>query len=229
MQRLIAPALVHAFTASGVVCALLATLAVIQGRLDAMFLWLGLAFIIDGIDGTFARATRVSERLPRFSGEVLDLVIDYLTYVFIPVLALLLASRLPSGWLGLLLAAAILMSSLYHFSDTHSKDADYHFVGFPAVWNIVAFYVFALDLSQAATAVITLLCVGMTFVPWPWAHPMRVTELRLPTLVVTGIWALLAFWATARGLPAPGWAKAVLVAIAAYGVGLSLWWRWRAR
>ncbi len=232
MQRIrfpLAAGLVHAFTASGSVCALLATLAVWQGRIDTMFLWLGLAFIIDGFDGTFARAARVGDRLPRFSGEVLDLVVDYLTYVFVPALALLAANRLLAGWPALALASAVLLSSLYHFSDTGSKDDDYHFVGFPAVWNIVAFYVFALDLSQAVASLLVVLCAGLTFVPWAWVHPLRVTELRPLTLLVTGVWALAAFWATLRGLPAGGPGKAALLAGAVYVVGLSLWWRFRSR
>ena len=98
-----------------------------------------------------ARKAKVQLWLPRFSGDRLDLVIDYLTYVFVPALALLQAGFLQGAW-GLVLAALILLSSLFHFSDTESKADDYSFVGFPAIWNLVAFYVFAFALPPTAAA-----------------------------------------------------------------------------
>lgn len=224
-----AAALVHLFTALGAVCALCAAMAFIDGRAETAFLWLGAAFVIDGIDGTFARMVKVSERLPRFSGETLDLVVDYVTYVFVPALALLHAGRLGQGPMALLLASAVLLSSLYHFADSGSKDSDYHFVGFPALWNVVAFYVYALGLPVPATAGLVLACAGLTFVPWPWVHPLRVAEARPLTLAVTVMWSIAAFVATWRGLPATGLVAWGLIAGAAYGIGLSLWWRWRSR
>jgi phosphatidylcholine synthase len=104
-------ALVHIFTALGVVCALMATRAVLAGAWEEVFAWLGLALLIDGIDGTLARLADVTARLPRFSGERLDLVIDYLTYVLVPALALLQAGYL-QGAAGVVLACLMLMSLL---------------------------------------------------------------------------------------------------------------------
>src|SRR5262245_35152774 len=127
---LAAAALVHAFTALGAVCGLLATYAVASGASEAAFAWLGLALFIDGVDGTLARKAQVRERLPRFSGERLDLVIDYVTYVFVPALMLLQGGFL-TGASGLVLASLILLSSLFHFSDEESKAADHSFIGFP--------------------------------------------------------------------------------------------------
>lgn len=219
-----AAALVHVFTALGAICGLLATLAFIAGKGETGFLWLGVALVIDGIDGTFARAARVGERLPRFSGETLDLVVDYLTYVFVPALALVLSGRLGPGAAAQVAAAAILLSSLYHFADEGSKDADFHFVGFPAVWNIVAFYVFALGLSVPVTLGLVALCTALTFVPSPWVHPLRVAEARPLTIAVTLLWGSAALLATWRGFPAAPPLAGVLLACAAYGVGLSAWW-----
>src|SRR5262249_10494776 len=119
---------VHLFTALGAVCGLMAALAAFDGAWERMFVWLGVALIIDGIDGTFARMANVEERLPRFSGERLDLVVDYVTYVFVPALALLRAGYL-TGTSGIIVAALILLSSLYHFSDLASKGEDYSFIG----------------------------------------------------------------------------------------------------
>jgi phosphatidylcholine synthase len=113
------------------------------------------------------------------------------------------------------------MSSLFHFSDEHSKAADHSFVGFPAIWNVVAFYVFALGLSVAATSILVLVLVALTFVPMKWVHPMRVKAFRVPTLAATAIWVLAAAWATWSGLPAKGWAWWSLVLVALYSFALT--------
>jgi phosphatidylcholine synthase len=214
-------ALVHLFTALGVVCALFAMRAVLAGAWEQAFAWLGVALLIDGIDGTFARMANVAERLPRFSGERLDLVIDYVTYVFVPALALLQAGFL-QGAFGLLLASMILLSSLFHFSDTQSKTDDYSFVGFPAIWNVVAFYVFAFQMPPWLTALFVLVCVGLTFVPWPWAHPLRTPALWPMTSAVTVLWCLAAFATTWSGFPATPTMKTIFLAAAAYGAVLAL-------
>jgi phosphatidylcholine synthase len=217
----LAAAGVHLFTALGAVCGLLAALAAFDGAWERMFAWLGLALFIDGIDGSFARLTKVDERLPRFSGERLDLVIDYVTYVFVPALALVRAGFLP-GTLGLALVAAILLSSLFHFSDLASKGDDYSFIGFPAVWNLVAFYLFALAMPQWGTYAIVAACVVLTFVPMRWVHPLRVERLRLVTLVVTFAWSLAAVATVWQGFPARGLNLIVLVGTALYLVALAL-------
>jgi phosphatidylcholine synthase len=215
-------ALVHLFTALGIVCGLLATRAVLAGAWEQAFAWLGLALIVDGVDGTLARIAKVQRHLPRFSGDRLDLVIDYVTYVFVPVLALLQAGFL-SGGFGLLLASLILLSSLFHFADTQSKAEDHSFVGFPAIWNAVAFYVFVFALSQAATAAVVLACVVLTFVPLKWAHPMRTPLLWPVTVLLMLLWLLAALLTLWSGFPAGAWAKGVLLLAAAYAVGLTVY------
>ena len=214
-------ALVHVFTALGAVCGLAATRAVLAGAWEEVFVWLGIALVIDGIDGTFARMARVTERLPRFSGERLDLVVDYVTYVFVPALALLQAGYLP-GWFGVVLASLILLSSLFHFSDTESKTEDHCFVGFPAIWNIVAFYVFAFHMPPWLAGAVVLICVVFTFVPMAWAHPMRTPMLWPATLGLSAVWSLAAIVTLWSGFPA-GWAaQLALAVVAAYGIGLAL-------
>ncbi|HYI05920.1 MAG TPA: phosphatidylcholine synthase [Reyranella sp.] len=217
----LAAASVHLFTALGAVCGLLAALAAFDGAWERMFAWLGLALIIDGIDGTFARMAHVEERLPRFSGERLDLVVDYVTYVFVPALALLRAGYL-TGTAGLVIAALILLSSLYHFSDLASKGEDYSFIGFPAVWNIVAFYVFALSPPAWLTYAILIACVVLTFVPMHWVHPMRVKRLQGITLGTTVAWSIAAIAAVWHGFPPPLWTQVILVIAAFYVCGLTL-------
>jgi len=217
----IAAALVHIFTASGIVCALLATRAVLAGAWEEVFIWLGLALLVDGIDGALARLVDVTAKLPRFSGERLDLVIDYVTYVFVPALALLQADYL-QGRLGMLLASLILLSSLFHFADTESKTEDHSFVGFPAVWNIVAFYVFAFQIPSWIVAILVFACVVLTFVPMRWAHPLRTPLLWPITLAMSVLWCVAACFTLWRGFPAHPLVQAVLLAAGAYGISLTL-------
>ena len=217
----IAAALVHIFTASGIVCALLATRAVLAGAWEEVFIWLGLALLVDGIDGALARLVDVTAKLPRFSGERLDLVIDYVTYVFVPALALLQADYL-QGRLGMLLASLILLSSLFHFADTESKTEDHSFVGFPAVWNIVAFYVFAFQIPSWIVAILVFACVVLTFVPMRWAHPLRTPLLWPITMAMSVLWCVAACFTIWSGFPASHLVQATLLAAGAYGISLTL-------
>jgi phosphatidylcholine synthase len=214
-----AAAAVHAFTALGIVCALCATRATIAGQFEQAFFWLGVAFVIDGVDGVFARRYRVAEVMPTLSGETLDLVIDYVTYVFVPALMILQAGVF-SGPIGLLLASLMCMSSLYHFADEGSKAKDHAFVGFPAIWNVVVFYLFALAPPAWASAALIIACVVLTFVPLKWVHPIRVRGLRVVTLAMTTVWGLAALWTIWSGFPAGGLAWLALAIVAIYGLGL---------
>lgn len=214
---------VHLFTALGIICALFSVHALLDRAFETAFVWLGIAMIIDGIDGAFARALDVKRRLPRFSGEKLDQVVDYVTYVFVPVLALQLGGYLVGAWGGVL-ASLILLSSLFHFCDSGNKADDHCFVGFPAIWNIVAFYIFAFDLPGWAVATLVLGCVILTFVPMRWLHPMRVRTLRPINLAMSGLWALAAAWTLAAGFPATAAGMAALGLVAIYGVGLAVLW-----
>ena len=143
---------VHLFTASGGAVAVLALYAAIERNFAACFAWLGLAFFIDGIDGTLARAARVQVTAASIDGTVLDLVIDFLTYVLVPVVALWRSDLMPteaSFWIGLIVTIA---SALY-FADTRMKTDDLWFRGFPATWNIVVFYLFVLRPPWVVSAI----------------------------------------------------------------------------
>jgi phosphatidylcholine synthase len=218
----ILPALVHVLTALGAVCALMAALAMTGRHYEVMFAWLGLAFLIDGIDGPLARAVDIKDRLPRFSGEHLDLIIDYLTYVFIPVHAMLAAEQFMPA-VALPVAAGILLSSLFHFADTASKAPDNSFIGFPAIWNVVAFYFFAFAPSQGLATAIALAAIVLTFVPLKWLHPMRVAAWRTTTLLAMAVWLAAAVAVVWSGFAAaPAWALVALAAVAAYALCVPL-------
>lgn len=178
---------VHAFTATGAVLALLALAAVEGGRWREALLWLLAALVVDGIDGTLARKARVAERLPRIDGSALDLVVDYLTYVFVPAWFLLKLGAFPAS-AALPLAMLILLSSLYTFARRDMKTEDGYFRGFPALWNIVALYIYAAAAPQWLAAAIVLVLAVLTFAPVHAVHPLRVRDYGDWLLGVSVIW-----------------------------------------
>ncbi|MGB9368355.1 MAG: CDP-alcohol phosphatidyltransferase family protein [Xanthobacteraceae bacterium] len=212
---------VHLFTASGAVLALLALLAATERNWATMFWLLGAALIIDGIDGTFARRLDVAKRLPRWSGDVLDLVVDFLTYVFIPAFAVVASGLLPLS-LAVACAIAIILSGALYFADREMKTADYYFQGFPAVWNVPLFYLFLLQPPAWITAFAIFLLAACTFLPIPFVHPFRVKRGRVITIALLVVWCILASVTLLRDMMPGPWITAGLCAIALYFLGAGL-------
>jgi phosphatidylcholine synthase len=206
---------VHLLTASGAVLALLALGAAHRHDWQTMFVWLGAALLVDAADGPLARALKVETVLPRFSGERLDLIVDYLTYVAVPAFALTEATLLPEA-ARLPAAACILFSGLFHAADRRSKTEEGYFVGFPVIWNIVLLYLFALQPAPHAALVLVSLFVLLTFVPFLAVHPFRVERFRPLTAAVTVLWIGAAALAVANSFPSPRWIQALLVLTAIY-------------
>lgn len=179
---------VHLLTASGAVLALLALDAVERGSFREALLWLFAALLIDGVDGTLARAVRVQERLPRIDGAALDLVIDYLNYVLVPTLIVLRAGLLPES-LAVSLCASVLVSSLYVFARRDMKTDDGYFRGFPALWNVVAAYFVLLAPDPWLAATIMAALVVLTFAPVHVVHPFRCRNARIVAPLLAAVWA----------------------------------------
>ncbi|HET8920912.1 MAG TPA: phosphatidylcholine synthase [Xanthobacteraceae bacterium] len=215
---------VHVFTACGAGCALLALTAAVNGQWAVMFVWLGIALGIDGIDGTFARRLQVAKLLPRWSGDVLDLVVDILNYVFVPAYALAASGLLPKPAavpLGLL----IVVSGALYFADRLMKTSDYYFRGFPALWNVAAFYLFILKPEPWAGAAAIVALAVLTFVPFHVVHPLRIAHWRGVTTAALAAWAMLALAAVAQDLNPPLWIGAALCALAIYFVAIGFFRR----
>jgi phosphatidylcholine synthase len=223
--------LAHLYTALGAATALLATLDVFAGEFRRAFFWLALQVFIDCTDGTLARALRARERLPFFDGARLDDIIDYQTYVLVPVLLMLEAGLLPASW-GIGVALAIVLASGYGFSRTDAKVAiagDKFFTGFPSYWNIVALYLFVWRFPPAWAAAILLGFVVLVFVPIRYVYPSRTVTLRTLTIALGAMWGaclLMMIWR----LPSTDgpWAMLSLV-FPVYYAGLSLWLDLRSR
>jgi phosphatidylcholine synthase len=207
--------LVHVLTASGAALAFLALHAAIRGRWSEMFAWLGLALVVDAADGPLARHFKVPERLPRWSGETLDLVVDFLTYVFVPAYAIA-ASGLLASPLDIAAAIVIVVTGGLYFADRRMKTHDNYFRGFPALWNCAAFYLLLLRPGPWFTAAAVALLAVLTFVPFPFVHPGRVKRLRRFNLLLLAVWAVLGLVALARDLAPGPWVTGGLCAIGLY-------------
>lgn len=207
--------LVHLFTATGAVFAMLAMLAAVDEKWDLMFLWLVVAFFVDGIDGPLARKYDVKTNAPEFDGVLLDLIIDYLTYVFIPAFALF-KSGLMDGWSGWVMIIIITFTSALYFADTRMKTKDNSFSGFPGCWNMLVLVIFALNIPWYVSLVlVTFLAITM-FVPVKFVHPVRTDRWRFITLPMALGWTVFAGWAAWVNFHPESWAAWGLVVTSVY-------------
>jgi phosphatidylcholine synthase len=185
---------VHLLTASGAVFAMLAMLAAVDHRWDMMYLWLVVAFFVDGIDGPLARKYHVKKYAPQYDGGLLDLIIDYLTYVFIPAFALFRSDLLP-GWTGWISIFVITFASAMYFADTRMKTKDNSFSGFPGCWNMVVLVLFVTTPNfWLILAIVVVISISM-FTPLKFVHPVRTRRWRNITLPVAFVWTAFAGWA----------------------------------
>jgi len=206
---------IHVLTASGAALGLLAVLAAFEGDWSAAFIWLGLALLVDGVDGPIARRFKIQERLPKWDGAAMDVVIDYATYVFVPAIVIAEAMELPP-MLGAALGVVITVTSALYYADTRMKQPDYSFRGFPVVWNMAVFVLFTfLPPPEVTTAVVLILAI-LTFMPVNFVHPIRVEKWRNVTLAVMAVWLIAGFWLLATDFTAPDFVKLILLAASLY-------------
>ncbi len=206
---------VHLLTATGAVFAMLAMLAAVEAKWNLMFLWLVVAFAVDGIDGPMARRYNVKRYAPEFDGVLLDLIIDYLTYVFIPAFALF-KSGLMDGWTGWAAIIVITFTSAMYFADTRMKTKDNSFSGFPGCWNMVVIVIFAIEPNfWVSLALVAALSIAM-FLPLKFVHPVRTDRWRVVTLPMALAWTFFAGWAAWVDFHPDSWALWGLVVTSVY-------------
>jgi phosphatidylcholine synthase len=212
---------VHVFTALGAACALLALIAAVREEWTAMFTWLGVALLIDGIDGTVARYIKTAKVLPRWSGDVLDFVVDFPTYVFVPAYAIAMGGMLPPS-LAIPLGVVVVVTGALYFADREMKTADNYFRGFPALWNVAAFYLFVVKPPPWLGALAIATLAVLTFAPIAFIHPVRVQRFRVLNLAALALWAPLAIFALWRNLDPGVWGTVALCVLAVYFLGVGL-------
>jgi phosphatidylcholine synthase len=206
---------IHVFTATGAALALLALIFATGGHWAAMFFCLGLALIVDGIDGPLARSFDVADVLPRWSGETLDMVVDFVTYVFVPAYAIAASGLLPEA-LAIVAGVVVVISGAVYFADRQMKTDDNYFRGFPVLWNLAAFYLYLLEPQEWLAAALIAALALLTFAPIKFLHPLRVKRLRMLNIALLAAWALLAVIALTNNLSPGPYVTGPLVAIALY-------------
>ena len=206
---------VHLLTATGSVLSMLALLAAVEEKWGLMFLWLLVALIVDGVDGPLARKYDTARNWPNYDGALMDLIIDYLTYVFVPAYALFKSDLLP-GWPGWLAIIAITYSSVLYFVDTRMKTKDNSFAGFPSCWNMVVLVLFALRPGDEVTLAVVVVLAVLMFTNLKFIHPVRTVRWRAVSLPMALVWVACAFWAVKDGFGPGTWSH--------WGLALSSIW-----
>jgi phosphatidylcholine synthase len=212
---------VHIFTATGAALGFAALIAAAHNHWALMFGALGAALFVDGVDGTIARRLNVAEVLPRWSGDVLDLVVDFVTYVFVPAYAIAMSGLLPQ-LLALPAGIAVVVTGALYFADRNMKTEDNYFRGFPTLWNAAAFYLFLLKPQPWLAAAAVAVLVVLTFVPFKFVHPFRVIRLRGVNIAAVLAWSGLALVAILADLDPGPWVTGGLVVVAGYVVTVGL-------
>lgn len=200
---------------------MLAMLAAVEEKWSLMFLWLVVAFAVDGIDGPLARKYDVKTNAPEFDGVLLDLIIDYLTYVFVPAYALFKSGLLP-GWTGWFAIIVITFASAMYFADNRMKTKDNSFSGFPGCWNMLVLVLFAVQPNfYVIVGLVALLAIAM-FTPLKFIHPVRTVRWRSVSLPVALAWTIFAGWAAWVDFHPGSWAHWGLVATSLYLLGVGI-------
>ncbi|PWE56401.1 phosphatidylcholine synthase [Metarhizobium album] len=214
---------VHILTASGSFLAFLGVVAAAEHRFIDMFWWLGLALLVDGIDGPIARKVKVKEVLPNWSGDTLDNIIDYVTYVLLPAFALYQSGMIGEPW-SFAAAGMIVVSSAIYYADMGMKTDEYFFSGFPVVWNMVIFTLFVVQASALAAMIVVTLSVILTFLPINFLHPVRVQRLRPLNMALFAVWSILGIAALLMHFQTPLWLKVLfcLTGLYLYCIGAVL-------
>ena len=178
---------VHLFTASGLIAGFMAMLAINEEKWREAMLWLVVALIIDGVDGTFARLLKVQEVLPEIDGKTIDYVIDFATYAIIPAYFFHQAHLVSDDW-NLACTSIILLVSALYYGKTGMVSDDMYFIGFPVLWNMVVFFLFfVFDFSELWNAIMVVIFAALHFIPIKFAYPSQASKLKKLTLLNTTI------------------------------------------
>ena len=211
---------IHLLTASGAALAVLAVMAIASGHWDIGFAWLGIALLVDGIDGPLARRHLIRERLPKWDGAQLDNVIDYTTYVFAPAIIVAQAFGLPAP-LGAIAGVIVAVTGALYYADTRMKQPDNSFRGFPVVWNMAVFVIYVFLPPPLITFLIVVGLAVLTFMPLNFVHPVRVVKWRAATLTMLAIWFITAAWLIITDYQASTIVKLLLLVSSLYLLSVS--------
>ncbi|MFQ5698087.1 MAG: CDP-alcohol phosphatidyltransferase family protein [Myxococcota bacterium] len=207
---------VHLYTASSAAFGLWAVVAIFRHEYRLAIYLMLLCTVIDSTDGALARATRVRERTPGIDGHMLDMIVDFFTYVMVPACMFIEAGVLPHpAWV-----AAPVLASCYQFSQREAKTADHYFLGWPSYWNVVVMYLWLLQVPPGQSLAWVLGFSVAVFIPLKYLYPSRTPFLRPLSLSILGAWVFGFSWIAVRPDPDPFWLRVSLLC-PIYYMGLS--------
>ena len=181
--------LVHLLTGFGIIAGYFALIAVMNNNQKEAFLWLGLAFLIDSVDGTLARKFNVKKNLPNIDGKMLDSIIDFFNYVIIPSIMIYWFRYVPDQFL-LLIPAILIFISIYSYVNLNILTNDNYYNGFPAIWNVIVLYFYIFGTSQNVNLILLILLIFLKFSPLKCIHPLRVKRFKNLSIIFAIIWFL---------------------------------------
>jgi phosphatidylcholine synthase len=213
---------VHLFTATGALWGLLAIMATVQNQWQSAFFWLGLAALVDSLDGTLARRFKVKGLIPGFDGALLDNIIDYQTYVIVPAIFLYEANLLPASAI-IAGVAMVVLASAFQFCQADAKTDDHTFKGFPSYWNVVIFYLFMFEANLWVNFWVIATLTVLIFVPIKYIYPSRMIRFQKMTLAFTAVWGILCLTVLLQYPEFQPWMLWASLFYPVYYVGLSLY------
>ncbi len=219
---------VHIYTASGAIWGLLAILAAVEERYIVSFTWMCVTLLVDAVDGTLARRFRVKDVVPSFDGTLLDNIVDYFTYVLVPLVVVYMADMVPERLLVTIIGL-VCLSSAFQFCQVDAKTSDHFFKGFPSYWNIVIMYLFLLDTGKWFNFFVLLACALLIFVPIKYVYPSRTKPFQKTTLLLNLIWSVMFLAAMALYPNTPSWLMPASLIFCVYYVILSLYLTFKFR
>ena len=181
--------LVHLFTGFGIIAGYFALIAVINNNQKEAFLWLGLAFLIDSVDGTLARKFNVKKNLPNIDGKMLDSIIDFFNYVIIPSIMIYWFRYVPDQF-SVLIPAILIFISIYSYVNLNILTNDNYYNGFPAIWNVIVLYFYIFGTNQNVNLILLTLLIFLKFSPLKCIHPLRVKRFKNLSIIFAIIWFL---------------------------------------
>ena len=182
--------LVHLLTGLGIVAGFFALIAVLNNNQKEAFLWLGLAFLIDSIDGTLARKFNVKKNLPHLDGKMLDSIIDFFNYVIIPSIMIYWFKYVPDQF-AILIPVILIFISIYSYVNLNILTKDNYYNGFPAIWNVIVLYFYIFGTSQNINLIFLILLIFLKFSPLKCIHPLRVKKSKTLSIFFAFIWFIM--------------------------------------
>ncbi|AHH06317.1 hypothetical protein BCD_0251 [Borrelia crocidurae DOU] len=182
--------LVHILTAFGLIVGFYSIIAIINTDYNLLIKLTILGLLIDGIDGTLARKLKIKEVIPTINGELLDNIVDYINYTFIPTIFFYYSNFIQEQY-KIIICIGILLASAYQFSQLDAKTSDNYFKGFPSLWNFLIIFNVIFEMNKNTNLIIILSCIAFSFAPIKFIYPSKTKELKYITLPITIITSLL--------------------------------------